>query len=354
MNLRKDKLGLIIGAAVIAVVAIVLAAVLIKVWQGYSTVKSDLDGKKARLTQLQRRDPYPSRENVERIAENANLMEQRFEALMGDLLQGQIEPKPMERAEFPPLLERSVRRLRSAAEEAKVTLPAGFSMGFDRYLKGELPQNTNEISRLIVQLQEAEKVLGLVFSVGLGEIVSFNRELFEGTASATAEIDASDPRAARRARRAARTEDAAEASGPVALKKQSELYSSEHFVLEVRGREEAIWRFLNEMARNDMKIVVTSIQLSSDQPDIKRAVEAIKQASKTAADLAARGAMSGQSQRTGMFQQGRVPTLAGTAAPAIVPSAEERVVAGREPVTAKIEFDIYRFKTQTSTQETAE
>lgn len=351
MNLRKDKLGLVIGGSVIAVVAIVLAVVLFKVWSDYSTVKSDMDGQKARLEQLRRRDPFPALENVERLAENADLMQQRFDALMGELLQGQIEPKSMERAEFPPQLERSVLRLRAAAAEAKVLLPAGFSMGFDRYLKGELPQNTNEISRLVVQLQEAEKVLGLVFSVGLGEIISFNRELFEGTAAAAGATDVSDPRAARRSRRAARPEETEEAAGVSAVRKQSELYSSEHFILEVRGREEAIWRFLNELARNEMKIVVTSIQLTSEQPDIKRSVDAIKQASKTAADLASRSALAGQQQRPGVFSQ---PRADGSAAPVIVPSAEERVVSGREPVTARIEFDVYRFKPQTPSEETAE
>ncbi|MGD9873030.1 MAG: hypothetical protein AB7T27_02050 [Kiritimatiellia bacterium] len=351
MNLRKDQLGLIIGASLLAIVMAVAAFVLFKVWRGYSSVNADFERQATRFQQMQQRDPYPSDENVARVAENAALLQQRRDGLMDSLLKNQIEPQSMEKAQFPPMLGEVMRKLRKSAEDSKVLLPASFTMGFDRYLlQGELPQSTNDISRLVIQLKEAEKVLGMVFAVGLGEVISFNRELFEGTA-AQASSEEMDPRLARRARRSVRAvEEPVEGAEVIPLKKQSDLYTSEHFSMEVKGREEAVWRLLNEMARSDIKIVVTCVTLSSEQPDIKKTVEAIKMASKTAADMAVKGS---QSQVPGAAPRMTAPA-AGAMAPVIVPSAEERVVSGREPVTAKIEFDVYRFTKPAAIQETAE
>lgn len=352
--MNRDKLILIIGASVMAVLLLGAAFFLIHMWRGYSSVHADLERQAARLQQMQQRDPYPSAENVARMAENATLLQRRFDGLMAALLKNQIEPQAMEKAQFPPMLGDVMRKLRKSAADAKVVLPATFTMGFDRYLlQGELPQSTNDISRLVVQLKEAEKVLGMVFSVGLAEVISFNRELFEGTAEEVQSEDM-DPRAARRARRGVRMEESVEAEGVTPLKKQSDLYSSEHFSMEVKGREEAVWRLLNEMARSDMKVVVSSVTLSSEQPDIKKSVEAIKTAARTAADTAARAATAVQPSMFGAAPRPAAPPAAGAAAPVIIPSAEERVVAGREPVTAKIEFDVYRFTVPAPTQETVE
>ena len=75
----------------------------------------------------------------------------------------------MEPAQFAPLLEKVSREVSGKAQAAGVKLPERFSLGFARYMAGQLPVAA-DIPRLVVQARSISAVCGILFDARIAEL----------------------------------------------------------------------------------------------------------------------------------------------------------------------------------------
>ncbi len=335
MKLRKH-MALIVagsGALVLLVGALFL---LIKFRGAYQRVDARREATTERLSQLYRRDPYPSDENVVRMQTNFNVLEGYFEALFKNLRKDQLEATKMEPAEFPLLLEKTIRRLHARAAESAVVLPPRFAFGFDRYAEGALP-NATDVPRLVLQLRSIEELGGQLLESKIGSVISVQRTIFEQGAMLQQDTPAATTRRGANRFSSASTERAA---APVQRGEQvdsSGLFSREHYVLSFEGRDAAIWEALNALSRCKVFAVVSRVEFVNEAVLPRQtAVGAAAQTEEGKSPAARAG--------TPLFPMG--PAVAAAPAEPVkkeIPSHEERVVAGREMVKAMVDVDVYRF-----------
>jgi len=202
------------------------------------------------------------------------------------------------------------KRLTSHAESQGVTLPERFTFGFSRYAAGELPAPA-DIPRLVTQLKAGEVIISLLFQSRISELISMERDIFDGPAAQAAEV-AEGRRGGRRGTVAVNE------GGKLPAAETNELYSVERFRVSFAGRETAVWDALNAIARATAFLKIVDVRLENQ---------------------AAAGGLIGKKQP---------PTAVGgeKAVPGVVaqyPSHDERVVAGRELVKADLVLDLYRF-----------
>lgn len=313
MNLKKN-MTLIVGGAIAGVLLVILLVLLFKFNSSYQQVNRQLQSAQQRLTILNGRDPFPSEENVTVVRTNLAVLQDFFGTLMKSLQEGQPEIEKMEPAEFNLLLDQTRRRLFGAASKAKVALPPSFSFGFDRYAAGTLPDSV-DVPRLATQMKEIEFLCGLLYASKIGDISSIERSVFEASARPTVATETFvDPRMARYGGGAPAVATPAVAAADT-YKDASGLFSRQRYTLTFRGRDTAVQDFLNRVASSPRFLVVTRLQLENETG-----------VPKVAAPLPA----------------ATTPAAPG-AAPAAPLAREKRVSAGREPVKAIVEVEVYRF-----------
>ncbi len=245
--------------------AIVLALMLVAAFKLASSART-FDGEKqalkgaiARLQQLHSRNPYPSLQNVQMESENVNNLLQVYSALSDMLRKGQIDEENMEAADFMPLLEKTLRIMRTQLEGARIILPANFAFGFDQYAGGQLPV-PDDIPRLVQQLRIVESFCSILAEAGISELSMISREVFEAGATAPA-------RSTRTGRRGEPVAPSTATSGREPLPDMP--YSTQSFKLVFRTREHALFNVLNRLAADPMFITLNSADVASKGQDVR-------------------------------------------------------------------------------------
>ncbi|HBA84960.1 MAG TPA: hypothetical protein DCZ95_12770 [Verrucomicrobia bacterium] len=320
---------LIVGGTISLVLILAALVMLFRFHGAFKKVNSELQSSMNRLTFLHQRDPYPSEANVEQMRKQADLLQGFFTNLYGQLQVGQLEPENMESAQFPLLLERTIRKLLDSSMTANVKLPARFAFGFDRYAKGELP-SSSDIPRLVVQVKEVEELCNLLYKSKIGEIVSVTREVFEQGGSMA---QPTEPQGGGR-RRGMANQSEQNASATAIFPHQPDageqagLYSREHYTLTFASNDSSIREVLNAMARSPLFVVVSNLELDNAGKSVKKGADILP-------------AKAPAPSSSVVAPAGSVPSAVGAKDTAV--SREQRIVAGREPVVVKLEVDVYRF-----------
>lgn len=325
----KNHIGLIIAGVCGAIVLGSAAFLLVSFHGKYSKVELSLSQQLERFNSLVRRNPYPSVTNVELARKNYEELQAYNDKLLAALQHGQIEPEQMERADFPPLAEKTLRGLWEAAAQSKVTFPDGFAFGFQRYIEGELPEPAN-IPRLVVQLKTVDALCRLLFMAKISALTDITREEFDKNGAAVVEED--EGRSRRRRDRSPQQDTRAESvAGAV---RDSDLYTVERITISFTCRENAVWNLLNEMVKSPLFVVVTSLQFQSPIPRVDRISYAQFEENKI---RAAAG------QKLNPVQQAKIQQIREDKVYP-PPTKEERVVAGREEISVILKCDVYRFR----------
>ncbi|MFH1026498.1 MAG: Amuc_1100 family pilus-like protein [Pseudomonadota bacterium] len=321
MKLRQHMV-LIVGGGIALVLMIVTLFMLFKFHAKYQRVNGDLKNTMQRLDTLYNRDPFPSDENVSLVQTNLDVLTSYFSELYASLHQGQFEPTKMEPAEFPLLLEKTIRKLFTRAMEVGVVLPQRFAFGFERYAIGALP-NEGDVPRLVLQLKTIEELCGILYQSRVSEVVSITRQVFEQGAASQADT----PMVTGRRFGAAMPAEMTAAAQAEEKVDPSGLFAREHYVLTFNAKDAAIWEVLNHFNRSKMFVIVTRVEFINDAPLPKPApVEMAMQPEPGA------GRQS--------LAPGQPPPV--EVKPPVKP-LEERMVAGRELVKAIVEVDVLRF-----------
>jgi len=298
-------------------------------------------------------DPFPSRENVLKEKKNNETIDFWFAELMKELRKDQIVPgKSKSASAFGDDLGRERDKMRALAVAKGVSIPDGFAFGFDRYLSGRgavLPSAEN-VPYLRQQLETIERLYSLMIESDVKAIVSVEREEFDAaTEGPSASVPSGGPAVA-----AGTGEEGLGKPGTV---HGEALYGKLHFAFVFKARENTVWDVLNCLAKQDMIIVVTSIQVDGEGLDV------VKVALPTAAEKDGGGeaeeAVTKATPRGGLLARKAAERAAAAAAEKAkekskvketvsrIPSRQERVICGPSkaaPARVRIELDVYRFK----------
>jgi len=339
MNVRRH-MPLLIGGGLCLVLLGVAAYVLLRYRGDYLRVRQELESSLQRLERLNQRDPFPSEENVAVIQKNLEVLKGFHNSLVEKIRSGQVEADDMEPAEFKQFLESTLSDLREQAR-GKVILPARFGFGFDRYVKGALPA-PEHIPRLTVQLKTVEVLCRLLFDARVSRVTAIERDRFEQAAEGR-QTPAAEERG-RRGRRRRRQPEPAQRERAKPEEQVDSLYAEDTFTLEFLASESALWGALDALARSDLMCVVSDVELRNEQPQPPTEA-AVKRES---ADTEPRRPPAGPLELFAEREQE-------PAAPKEPPTHDERVVAGRERVVARVEVDVIRLeeREETSAEETA-
>lgn len=327
MTFFRKYMALIVGGAIALVLIFVVLVLLFKFRAEYARVQSDLQTSLVTLDRLHQRDPFPTRENVERVKANLEDLEAYLDELLGALSRDQVTTEDMERAAFPAEIERTARRLRALAGEKGVDLAEGVAFGFQRYAAGNLPAQEH-VPRLVVQLRTVEALCSLLFNAGISELVSVEREVFDIERTQEPELS---PAVGRRPGRA----PAVVAAPTVTVEPEGVegLYTKERYKVTFFGTDPVVRDVFNTMTANPMLMIVRNLELRNEL-----GLGGSPPAAQLTARLQPRDAA--RPPVGGVPGAPRDPTM--TAARPL--QHDDRVVAGRERVRVIMELDVYRFE----------
>lgn len=346
MNLKKHKL---LTVSTVLFVVLLGAAVffLIRFQSSYRSQKQELDSQRNRLASLNKRNPFPSEDNLEVLQSNTRQLEGSFSNLVNRLRNGQVEPLPLESARFPTLLARTASRIREGAAQANVLIPEDFYFGFERYADGSLPP-ADSVETLTVQIQMIESLVDLMYRSGVKSLISVDREELE-----TQKTQNQPPSLDRRGSRGR------EVPGTAAQGEEeddSDLFSRQSFTLTFNAGDAAVWNLMNGLASNQMFTVIENLTLSNPaEPDasavpLYKGQNVQRETGSRTRRIGTRAMRQPATQPQNPFARGnamQTPPEAEVQTPetqtAPVASHEERIVAGREWVEVVLKIDVYRF-----------
>lgn len=327
MSIRRH-IGLIVTLSVCSVLCLILVILLFQFRSRYLEVRNGLRSAEQRLKTLNERAPHPSEANVQMVQSNLVLLSSFYKSTIQTLKLGQIDPEDIEPAAFPPILDRTIKRLYERSREFGVKLPPRFAFGFERYVLGALP-NREDVARLNMQLRTIEKLCDTIMKCKVAELTEVQRTIFEKGVAEAAETG--------RRRRFA-VEQEAEQAVPEWVD-PSGLFSRETYTFKVVAPDSVLLNVLNELARIGTFVVVSAVTVEGEVPAVKAVTPAPVVGSQESPKTTGEWAPLAPSP---------TPSAAEKKEP---PPHEERVVAGTAMVKATIEVRVYRFLEKVASEE---
>lgn len=324
MTVFRKYMLLVVGGSIALVLAIIVTVLLVQFSGQYGRMQSELSSNLQRLEQLHQRDPFPSPENVERVSENLEDLENYLEGMLSALSAQQPAIEDMERAAFPPEIERTVRRLRRLAAQQEVQIAETVAFGFGRYAGGNLPMQEH-VRRLVNQLQTIEMLCEILFQAQINELIRVEREIFD-VERTQREIA---PDMARR-RRTDTTDDVVAAPTTAVEPEGVEgLYTKERYTLTFFASDQALRMVLNQLVAHPVMMVVRNLELQNEMGVGGTSV----------ADRLAQRLRPKETREAAVPPGQEVPSRADLL-------HEDRIVAGLERVRVTMALDVYRFGDQ--------
>jgi hypothetical protein len=255
---------------------------------------------------------------VEIENENAAALQGAFANVLAQLKKGQIKPPRMTPSTFIRLLGRKRQALRIAAagtnatKTAETALPDKFAFGFDPYFAGQRPK-PEHVEDLTRQLLVLERLFDVLFDANVRSILSVQRDAVETRMP--------PPKG--------------EAAAP--------LYSRLHFAFRFTAGESDLLHVLDRLAAEKMFVVVTSLSVQKDGPDV--AVVAEQEPARASAPADAATSISALFGGPAPAPKGDGETVKPRPRPEDLPRSERMVCGPRvaKPVTVGLEVDVYRF-----------
>ncbi|MBN1558556.1 MAG: Amuc_1100 family pilus-like protein [Lentisphaerae bacterium] len=328
--MTKKRIVLIVAGGIAVLLVLGAAFLLFRGIRGFAEAERKLQNAEAKLRRFYGEDPFPSRENVARVRENADVLEQWGEKLVAALGEGQIEVPQKTPSTFMNLLSVTENGLVRLAEASGTDLPDGFTFGFGRYsAQGILPA-PGDVPRLTEQLMLVDRLCRILLDERVRAITRLERETFERDETAEPEAARAPARRTRRpARRPARGESGEDAPDAVGPEGSFDFFSKQHFSMAFTAHERAVVGILNRLAAEPLFLVVTSVRVTKPRGDVELPSFSVEAETPGAVS----GAGGGES-----------------------PSRRERIVCGPEkavPMEVTLELDVYRFAGQSGEDEEA-
>ena len=322
------KILIFVGIGAIAVLVGLAGFLLYRGYRQFSRTSGTLRTSKMSLDSYYAKNPFPTDDNLKVERQNGETLDSWLDRLMSELREGQVEPRTIAPATFMTRFNRVQNDLMDVAKESGTDCPGDFAFSFERYaLTGELPAPP-DVPRLTQQLTMVEGLCRLLFSAGITELSSVERDVFETAQGEESSTATASPRTGRRAGRVRPGKGLSRHDAGLFAKKA--LSARFHFTLKFTARESAVLPILNGLATHDMFAVVTSVSFTKKDPDVlqpdREQVAIVKET------------QEGVDQETDGDGVVKPPTMA--------PSRSERIISGLEretPMQVSLEVDVYNF-----------
>ena len=244
----RKNLSFLIGA-VIAVLLIAGAATLAGLGLRASRMaRREVDRQLDKLKWYYRQDPFASATNVVRETRNTGEVRAWFDRLANEARAGQLPPQQR----TPPIFMRELglmqkELLRRASALGDGVVSESFGFGFDPYFaQGSSLPRTEDVPRLLMQLQIIQTVSRILFDEGIVNLQSIKRQAFEE-----------------------RVQDRVSPVSPdVGLIAEGQSFAGLRFTFQFVAREKALLAILNRLAAHDRFIVVTDVSVEKQGDDV--------------------------------------------------------------------------------------
>jgi hypothetical protein len=337
--MSRKHMPLLIGGAVVLLLALVLGYWLFSARSRYREETDALEQSQSRLNRLSTRNVFPSDANVETMERQLDIYQDYLDGLFQTMREGQRPQEPINRDRFRQLLEQTLRRLVQAARAKSIVLPPDLAFGFQRYAAGTPPEEEH-LDRLVDQLRSVSILCAVLYEAGIGELVSVERTVFEEEAPAA---PVGEEYGRNRGRGRGRGEPEPEVVKATDLVRDPDgLFTRERYVLSYRAQDEANWKVLDRLSKGAPFVVVSKVEIvNSARPAVvpPTAPPAAEEAPRASAAAATTWQAPGAARPAGVRE-----------APAILPR-ELRVVAGQELPQVRLEVDVYRFVQEAPAEE---
>lgn len=363
--MKDNKVILFIVAVAVAVVLLLAAAVVLffRVSDLKKTQKN-LSSKVGSLNDFYKRNPFPSVENIAVETENVVSMTNRFAEIIEALKKKQVEKKKITPTMFMAILGETKNRIQGAAKDRTALPPAQtFWMGFDKYAKGDImPDPTKDVPQLYQQLIIIESLCNVLIEERAVEVSSITRDVFEDAgpvrapqigvppgAHGSMQADVGVPPAGSAPGIGVPPGQApgqGDAHGGKAAVLDRSIFSKQHFILQFQAKEAALANILNRLARHDMIIVVTSLEIDNRSADLSK----VAGGTTWNPGAAAMKAVAVDKDDPFALPKEKDPKTLAAAKPPAAPAEkdrDERIVTSQErlaPMQIKLELDVYNFR----------
>lgn len=337
--MSRKNMPVIVGGAVVGVIALVLAYFLYAAIQAYGNSSDELVDANGKLSRLQRRPVFPSRENADAMEEQVVDYEEYLQGLSKSLRLNQPSTTDFSRDRFLSDYADTMRTLLNGrAKGVIITPPTGSSIpgmfGFELYRTGT-PPNEKDLPRVMSQLQDIKAVCMVLYDAGITELMGVTRTEFETAAALAAP---SDEDMGRSRRRRGREEEEPQVQPGALFTDPDGLFTRESYSFVFRASDKALQKVLDSLAAGQPFAVVTALDVVNPTRPVVQPPPP-----PPGAPAEAQGGPVAASTISGFRAVGAAapPPAVKEAAP-ILPR-ELRVTAGQETPVISMKVDVYRF-----------
>jgi hypothetical protein len=269
---RRSKIALISGAAVGAVLLVVATVLLAKGIHGFRLSVAELGGEKRKLAKYYKRNPFPSDVNVRLEQSNVELLEKKFDELMGQLQDGNVRSAKVSGPQFSQRLSVLKAGLTDRAKKQGVDYPQDFAYGFSHYSGTGLLPKPAQAQRLSTQLLMVARLSMMLLDAEVAGFLGVKRELFDkpsGGGGGAATPPAAGGMLPGLPGMAGGT---AKASGTKLARpnwKAEKLFTTERFELTFRSTEASLLQLLNALSASPMCCVVGQVTIAKRIPSLE-------------------------------------------------------------------------------------
>jgi hypothetical protein len=339
--MRKGKIALIAGAAVGAILLVVATILLIKGVAGFRRSVTELGRQQSKLEKFYRLDIFPSEVNVRLEQSNVSLLDEKFEQLTSKLREGNVESGKISGPGFSRAVGLLKTRLTKLARQNRVSLPQGFSFGFDHYAGTGLLPKPAQAQRVATQLLMVNKLAQVLIESQITSLDEIKRDMFDKPGGSVAAEPAQMPGmlpglpGGRTSSKYKTKKNSAKRTPKI-----EKLYEKERFDLVFHATEASLIKALNDLSASPMFCRVLEVRVS-------KKIEALEAPDPSGAGAA--GALPGMSAVGGAGLSGLLGVVPGAAEEPEVAEDEEvkvRQVCGREvevPMAVTLVVEVYNF-----------
>ena len=336
MNVKDNK-SFFITLALAVVILLGGVFMILKFRSQYSEVGSQLEQKLVRLKALEKKNPYPSQENIQVMQENAKVIAKLKEDVISELKKEQLEGAQIGRAQFQQILEKTIWGLEKLAKKNSVEVPRGFAFGFQRQVEGALPSD-EFIPRLVLQLRIVNKICRALYDSKVAEVISITREEIETPVEVVPSYGNSSSSSASNKKKGEEVKEEEV--------NWDDLYTRNSFRCVFRGKESAVLDAIEKLTTQQPFVIVSNVKLQNENTELKRTIVGLVDDAKSRTTSDAADAAAEDADAFAILDD--PDETADPAAPVVQQlkdlSWQERLLAGLELVRAEVTVGVYNFK----------
>jgi hypothetical protein len=263
--MKSEKLVLWVALGLGVLLLAGSGSMLVIGFSGYNESMKEMIGSKDKIKRIYSdSDPFPTKENIAVYEENGVELKKWFNEIFTSLAANQVEPVQKSPSAFMASLGEKRTQLHKLINDNGVKMPQNFDLGFKKYFMSSAPLPAPmDVGRLGQQLHLIERLLTIFIEAQPDEIIGIRREIFEG---AQLGVEEEDTTTSRRRGRSSRDDRDSEENVLQGMDNKNtgkigknEIFGKMYFEFVIKAKMESALKILNNLAKEDMFLRVSSV-----------------------------------------------------------------------------------------------